>query len=90
MPPSTRPPFGNITNMPTSNTPASGPTKANNVPDATQAAPTAGASAGPTTDVLSAASGSNAYEAAGVAWQKKTQAEKEAVYMKTFGSKERE
>ena len=90
MPPSSRPPFGNITNNPASNIPVSGPAKAENVMGPTQAGPTAGASTGPTTQFPPGASGSNAYEAAGVAWQKKTEAEKEAIYMKTFGSKERE
>lgn len=89
MPPSSRPPFGNIANNPTSNPPASGPAKAENGRAVTQTGSTAGASAGPTTGFPPGASGSNAYEAAGVAWQKKTQAEKEAVYMKAFGSKER-
>ena len=90
MPPSSRPPFGNITNNPASNIPASGPAKAENVRGVTQAGSTAGASAGPTIQLPPGASGSNAYEAAGVAWQKKTQAEQEAVYMKAFGTKERE
>ena len=90
MPPSSRPPFGNITNNPASNIPTSGPAKAENVRGVTQAGSTAGASAGPATNVPPGASGTNAYEAAGVAWQKKTQAEQEAVYMKTFGSKQRE
>lgn len=85
-----RQPFGNITNNPASNSPASGPAKANNVRGATQAGPTTGPTAGSTTGAAPGASGSNGYEAAGAAWQKKTQAEKEAVYMKTFGSKERE
>ena len=85
-----RTPFGNITNNPASNSPASGPAKANNVRGATQAGPTTGPTAGSITGHAPAASGSDAYEAAGAAWQKKTQAEKEAVYMKTFGSKQRE
>lgn len=85
-----RTPFGNITNNPASNSPASGPAKANNVPGAKQAGPTTGPTAGLANGVAPAASGSNAYEAAGAAWQKKTQAEKEAIFMKTFGSRERE
>ena len=82
--------FGNITNKPVSNSPASGPAKASNVRGATRAGPTTGLSADSTTGAAPGASGSNGYEAAGAAWQKKTQAEKEAVYMKTFGSKQRE
>ena len=83
-----RQPFGNITNNPASNTSASA--KANNVRGATQAGPPTGPTAGSTTGAASAASGSNNYEAAAAAWEKTTQAEKEAVYMKTFGSKQRE
>ena len=85
-----RQPFGNITNKPVSNSPASGPAKANNVRGATQAGPKIGPTSGATTGAASVASGSDSYEAAAVAWEKTTPAEKEAVYMKTFGSKQRE
>ena len=85
-----RQPFGNITNKPASSSPASGPAKANNARGATQAGPTTGPTAGPTTGAASAASDSNSYEAAAAAWEGSTQAEKEAIFMKTFGSKQRE